>query len=270
MDHQGSVQFDFVDSYSQHLWHLPQWSDTKPFQPLHPPQDVYPYAFSGQILCNQLNQFVESPTRTPSPSQLTYYTEQSPDYLLRIELDVFSENILDERFASTPPYTPRTPADLHPSSDMQPAGALPSGTSLHEESPTSQTISCYFGTYNGVQSPCAQIPHDSSRPPKLTPIERGRNVNGKHYCPVCQSRFARRDRMLTCYNNHLNKRIHRCEGKCGNKHCRMTYASIDCLRRHWWPKDKRQASCEKCGLKTSRQNLARHRKRCPRKDLELV
>jgi hypothetical protein len=51
----------------------------------------------------------------------------------------------------------------------------------------------------------------------LSAAEKALNKNGKFICSGCNRRYARRDRMETCYNNHRHYRAHRCVGQCGNR-----------------------------------------------------
>lgn len=53
---------------------------------------------------------------------------------------------------------------------------------------------------------------------KLSAAEKALNKSGKFICSGCKRRYARRDRMETCYNNHRHYRAHRCDGQCGNRY----------------------------------------------------
>lgn len=52
---------------------------------------------------------------------------------------------------------------------------------------------------------------------KLSVKEKAKNENGRFICGVCHKKYARRDRMEICKNNHRNYKAYPCHGGCGKK-----------------------------------------------------
>ncbi|PVG03651.1 hypothetical protein CPB86DRAFT_723439, partial [Serendipita vermifera] len=74
--------------------------------------------------------------------------------------------------------------------------------------------------------------------------------------------YADRQRAHTCLLNHSGAKPFACNGFCGIQNCPKTYASKAHLKRHCAPLEEKVTTCPNCGEIRSKQNLARHLRRC--------
>lgn len=107
------------------------------------------------------------------------------------------------------------------------------------------------------------VPTSNSMAPTPVPTGILEDRQLKHKCRTCSRWYARHVRAEACSNRHSQEKPHVCTGACGDLTCTAAYRSLEHLRRHQRSPDKRKISCPKCHKHILKQNIARHRDRCP-------
>ncbi|PVG03655.1 hypothetical protein CPB86DRAFT_379229 [Serendipita vermifera] len=165
---------------------------------------------------------------------------------------------------------PHPPAgSLHPSCDPPPNPIFQSVQSIPVDSGhyTPSIGVNVFGPQPRVEPTpsssapvAANIPTINATPivtPAATPYSRA-----KFACPSCGKMFTSRPRAFTCILNHMGAKPFACHGTRGLVGCTKRYASEAPLKRHCASFEERFVLCSNCGQPRSKQNFARHQRKC--------
>ncbi|CAG7848838.1 SubName: Full=Uncharacterized protein {ECO:0000313/EMBL:CCA68108.1} [Serendipita indica DSM 11827] len=85
-----------------------------------------------------------------------------------------------------------------------------------------------------------------------------RRINNKLFeCLSCGKKLKRQDRTIDHFRTHVSHRPFRCDGRqgCGDRHCRLSFYTRDCLKSHC---SKHEKDCDICGARVEDKNLIRH------------
>lgn len=190
---------------------------------------------------------------------LDHYAEEYKEFELAYPVDASCSTYVSSSSAHSSPEPGAVHASPSPRAETMKNIARMDAGDISEYAPS--TANATDHEYELSPSPQPRV-RSLSRLGAQTHAHPSKQSRVKFHCSECGRGYARRDRRDTCEDRHHQIKSYVCGGKCGVPDCPVSYSSLDCYRRHLWPSTKRQICCHICHKVTSRQNLARHRKRC--------